>query len=76
MIVLGGNAPHFIISLCLTPDDFTRQGESAAIQWVKLSLPILTIILMANIFSLRSKITWHLYSIRVKVTKWGCIASL
>jgi hypothetical protein len=28
------DAPYFIILLCLTPDDFTRQGESAATQWV------------------------------------------
>jgi hypothetical protein len=27
--------PYFIILLCLTPDDFTHQGESAATQWVK-----------------------------------------
>ena len=27
---------YFIILLCLTPDDFTRQGEIAATQWVKL----------------------------------------
>jgi hypothetical protein len=26
--------PYFIISLCPTPDDFTRQGESAANQWL------------------------------------------
>ena len=26
--------PYFIISLCLTPEDFTRQGKSAATQWV------------------------------------------
>jgi hypothetical protein len=25
---LSGNAPYFIILLCLMPDDFTRQGES------------------------------------------------
>jgi hypothetical protein len=33
---LSGNAPYFIILLRLTPDDFTRQGESAATptQWV------------------------------------------
>jgi hypothetical protein len=31
---LSGNAPYFIILFCLTPDDFTRQGESAATQWV------------------------------------------
>jgi hypothetical protein len=28
------DAPYFIILLSLTPDDFTRQGESAATQWV------------------------------------------
>ena len=28
------DAPYFIILLGLTPDDFTRQGESAATQWV------------------------------------------
>jgi transcriptional antiterminator len=26
---------YFIIFLCLTPDDFTGKGESAATQWVK-----------------------------------------
>ena len=31
---LSGNAPYFSILLCLTPDDFTRQLESAATQWV------------------------------------------
>ena len=31
---LSGNAPYFIILLWLTPDDFTRQGESAATKWV------------------------------------------
>jgi hypothetical protein len=37
---LSGNAPrctYFIILLCLMPDDFTHQGESAATQWVNLS---------------------------------------
>jgi hypothetical protein len=29
------DAPYFIILRCLTPGDFTRQGESAATQWVK-----------------------------------------
>ena len=29
------DAPYFGILLCLTPDDFTRQVESAATQWVK-----------------------------------------
>jgi hypothetical protein len=28
------DTPYIIILLCLTPDDFTRQGESAATQWV------------------------------------------
>jgi hypothetical protein len=31
------DAPYFVILLCLTPDNFTRQGESAATQWVKLN---------------------------------------
>jgi hypothetical protein len=31
------DAPSFIILLCLPPDNFTRQGESAATQWVKLN---------------------------------------
>ena len=29
------DAPYFIILLCLTPDDFTHQGKSAATQLVK-----------------------------------------
>ena len=29
------DARHFIILLCLTPDDFTFQGKSAATQWAK-----------------------------------------
>jgi hypothetical protein len=28
------HASYFSILLCLTPDDFTRQVESAATQWV------------------------------------------
>jgi hypothetical protein len=35
---LSGIAPHFIISLCLTRDDFTRQGESTGVYWIKLLL--------------------------------------
>ena len=31
---LHSNAPYFIILLCLIPDDFTRQEESASAQWV------------------------------------------
>ena len=34
------DVPHFIILLCLMPDDFTRQGESAATQCVKQSLQL------------------------------------
>ena len=26
---------YFIILLCLTPDDFTRQGKGVAIHWLK-----------------------------------------
>jgi hypothetical protein len=29
------DAPYFSILLCLMPDDFTHQMESAATQWVK-----------------------------------------
>ena len=28
------DAPYFIVLLCLTQDDFTHQGKSAATQWV------------------------------------------
>jgi hypothetical protein len=28
------DVPYFIILLCLTPDNFILQGESAATQWV------------------------------------------
>jgi hypothetical protein len=37
---LSGNVPYFIILLCLMPDNFTRQGESAATQWVNQTLPM------------------------------------
>jgi hypothetical protein len=30
------DVPYFIILLCPMPDDFTRQEESAATQWIKL----------------------------------------
>jgi hypothetical protein len=30
----SGKTPHFIILLCLTPDNFSLWGESAATQWV------------------------------------------
>jgi hypothetical protein len=28
------DASYFIILRCLMPDDFTRQGESAAVHWM------------------------------------------
>jgi hypothetical protein len=28
-VAMHPDVPYFIILLCLTPDDFTRQGESA-----------------------------------------------
>jgi hypothetical protein len=31
---MHSDAPYFSILLCLTPDDFTCQVESAATQWV------------------------------------------
>jgi hypothetical protein len=34
----GFNAPYFAILLGLTPDDFTRQGESAATRWLTFML--------------------------------------
>jgi hypothetical protein len=42
------DAPYFIILLCLMPDDFTRQGESAATQWVNAHgfVPIRNLILI------------------------------
>ena len=33
---MGPDAPNFIIFLCLTPDDFTHQVQSAATQLVKM----------------------------------------
>ncbi len=39
---LSDNAPYFIILLCLMPDDFTHQGESAATQWVVILLILLS----------------------------------
>ena len=36
------DAPYFIILLCLMPDDFTHQGESAATQWVVIFLTLLS----------------------------------
>jgi hypothetical protein len=31
---MHSDAPYFSMLLCLTPDDFTRQVQSAATQWV------------------------------------------
>jgi hypothetical protein len=33
LIRLSAHAHYFVILFCLTPDDFTHQGESAATQW-------------------------------------------
>ena len=33
-VALHPDAPYFSVLLCLTPDDFTRQVESAATQWI------------------------------------------
>jgi hypothetical protein len=35
---LSGNAPYYNFLLCLMPDDFTCQVESAATQWVQLHI--------------------------------------
>jgi hypothetical protein len=35
LVAMRPDAPYFIILRYLTPGDFTRQGESAATQWVK-----------------------------------------
>ena len=40
------DAPYFSILLCLMPDDFTCQGESAATQWVNYGLNGLTMVSM------------------------------
>ena len=32
------DAQYFIISLCLMPDNFTRQGENAATQWINIQM--------------------------------------
>jgi hypothetical protein len=32
-LAMSPDVPYFIILLCLTLDDFTWQGESAATQW-------------------------------------------
>jgi hypothetical protein len=37
------DAPYFSILLCLMPDDFTRQVESAATQWIKVKWIPLTL---------------------------------
>ena len=32
---MRSDAPYFIVLLWLMPDDFTHQGESAAIEWIE-----------------------------------------
>jgi hypothetical protein len=41
---LSGNVRYFIILLCLMPDDFTRQGESAATEWVNQTICLCTLL--------------------------------
>jgi hypothetical protein len=36
----NGNAPYFIILLCLMPDNFTHQGESGGAQWVNVKVKL------------------------------------
>jgi hypothetical protein len=35
-VALRPNAPYFVILLCLTPDDFTRQGGALVLNVLKL----------------------------------------
>ena len=42
---LSGNVPYYNILLCLMPDDFTCQVESAATQWVQLHCTLLYLLL-------------------------------
>ena len=35
LVAMHPDAPYFSILLCLMPDDFTHQVESAATQWAK-----------------------------------------
>ena len=54
-------ARYYIILICITPDDFTCQGESAATQWVKWQFQLqckhycwsVGVLLMMN------KMVWH-----------------
>ena len=43
---LCGNAPYYNILLCLMPDNFTRQVESAATQWVQLHCTLLYMLVL------------------------------
>ena len=36
----NGNAPYFIILLCLMPDNFTHQRESGGAQWVNVKVKL------------------------------------
>jgi hypothetical protein len=44
-LLVAPNAPYFIILLCLMPDDFTCQGESAATQWVNLPMHLVHLLM-------------------------------
>ena len=58
------DAPYFSILLCLTPDDFTCQVESAATQWVNLQCTQMHIALYFTLsntrqFYLSKRKFWH-----------------
>jgi hypothetical protein len=38
------DVPYFIILLCLTPNDFTHQEESAATQWANQTICLCTLL--------------------------------
>ena len=48
------DAPYFVILLCLMPDAFTRQGESAATQWINTRSEFIELISMLYLLLLCS----------------------
>jgi hypothetical protein len=59
------DVPYFIILLCLTPDDFTHQGESAASQWVNQTMPMHPV----NLLSGMGPRSAHLYYFTLSNTR-------
>ena len=62
-VAMRPDAPYFIILLSLTPDGFTRQGERAATQWVKVNYATYAKCYFHDIttkFLLKHCITWVL----------------